>query len=481
MTLNFHSQGTHEASIFLTAGNNPPEANSIFVDTQAGQPIGFTLDASDPEGNPLQYMIGSPVSGTLTGVAPNLVYTPNAGFSGVDQFEFSVSDGLQSSSAALVFINVETTAVTLDGNLADWVGVNPIVNDPADMADTVDILALYARVADAKLYLAMRNESAISQLNYGFSWYLDTDQNPQTGFSMFSIGADYLLEGGLLYKFAGTTPGSWDWSAVGAVPSAVQGNTAEFMIDPALLGGSSSFDLIFWGTSEAFGQSAVDLVPNAGFVHFDGDIPSGPQPIAIDGDFSDWPANATVVNDGNDLPGVNPVDILEVRMATGHNNLYVGYLNESPLPILDWTYTLCLDSDNDAATGFQSVDLGGDYMIQDADLYRYSGTGADWSWTLISSLRLALSGAQVEIEVPLVDLGSPASLSWECVGENVALGSGDGVDYALGQFEVVGLQADQFEAEGSRPVLQVEENAKWVPFIRSRAVRAQLEQSQGSK
>ena len=40
------------------------------------------------------------------------------------------------------FVNVEATAVTVDGNLRDWVGVNPVVNDPADTPDTVDILVL---------------------------------------------------------------------------------------------------------------------------------------------------------------------------------------------------------------------------------------------------------------------------------------------------------------------------------------------------
>jgi hypothetical protein len=74
---------------------------------------------------------------------------------------------------------------------------------------------VYARVADGTVYLAMENESPITQLNYGFSWYLDTDQSPQTGFAMFSIGADYLLEGGVLFKFAGANQGSWVWSVVG--------------------------------------------------------------------------------------------------------------------------------------------------------------------------------------------------------------------------------------------------------------------------
>ena len=479
--LNFLSQGTHSAKVFLTTGNNPPEANSMFVNTQAGQAVAFILDATDPEGNPLQYAVASPTSGTLSGTPPNLTYTPNAGFSGVDQFEFSVSDGLASSAPALVFINVEATAVAVDGNLADWAGVAPLVNDPADTPDTVDILALYARVADGSVYLALENEAAIPQLNYGFSWYLDTDQSPQTGFAMFSIGADYLLEGGMLYKFAGTTQGAWAWSAVGPVTHAVQGNTAEFRIEPAMLGGSSAFDLIFWGPSSAFGQTAIDLVPNAGFARFDGGVPSGPQPIAIDGDFTDWPANHYLLNDGDDLAGVNPVDIMQVQMVNENGNLYLGYINETPLPELGWTYTLYLDLDGNEATGYQSGLLGGDFMIQDAGLYQYAGTGPDWTWTLVKSLRLAMNGTQVEIEVPLVDLGTPGSFLFECIGENLALGSNAGTDTASGQFSVAGLSLDQFEPEGAQPFVTEARKAVHLRSdlsIRSLDARDQVERSQ---
>ena len=158
--------------------------------------------------------------------------------------------------------------------------------------------------------------------------------------------------------------------------------------------------------------------------------------------------------DGDDLPGVNPVDILEVRMTTQDGNLYIGYLNESPLPVLDWTYTLYLDTDSSAATGFQSGILGGDYMIQDTGLYQYSGTGSDWTWTLVGNLRVGLNGAQVEIEVSLAEIGSPTSFDFECDGENAALGSNDGIDIAFGQFQVVALQASP---AGARPLLPQKE------------------------
>jgi lysophospholipase L1-like esterase len=51
-------------------------------------------------------VISAPLYGLLTGNAPNLVYTPNAGFSGADQFEFVVTDGTKQSQPAKVSINV---------------------------------------------------------------------------------------------------------------------------------------------------------------------------------------------------------------------------------------------------------------------------------------------------------------------------------------------------------------------------------------
>jgi hypothetical protein len=48
----------------------------------------------------------SPTHGTLSGTAPNLTYTPNAGYFGPDSFQFTDSNGTATSSAATVSITV---------------------------------------------------------------------------------------------------------------------------------------------------------------------------------------------------------------------------------------------------------------------------------------------------------------------------------------------------------------------------------------
>ena len=51
-------------------------------------------------------VVSAPLYGVLTGNAPNLVYTPNPGFSGVDEFEFVATDESKQSKPAKILINV---------------------------------------------------------------------------------------------------------------------------------------------------------------------------------------------------------------------------------------------------------------------------------------------------------------------------------------------------------------------------------------
>ncbi len=87
--------------------NNAPVADnqtvSAFVDTQ----VDITLNASDADHNPLTYaVITSPQHGNLSGVAPNLTYTPLSGYQGPDSFTFVANDGVVDSTPATVTINV---------------------------------------------------------------------------------------------------------------------------------------------------------------------------------------------------------------------------------------------------------------------------------------------------------------------------------------------------------------------------------------
>jgi len=64
----------------------------------------ITLTGSDND-NPITYsVLTQPIHGTLSGTAPNLLYTPNAGYVGEDSFTFMVNDGDHDS--AVVTVNI---------------------------------------------------------------------------------------------------------------------------------------------------------------------------------------------------------------------------------------------------------------------------------------------------------------------------------------------------------------------------------------
>jgi hypothetical protein len=90
----------------------PPVAAAQSVSTDQDTPVGITLSASDPNGDTLNYSVVSPPShGTLSGTAPNVTYTPAAGYVGPDSFTFKANDGSLDSNIATVSIDVRSTTV----------------------------------------------------------------------------------------------------------------------------------------------------------------------------------------------------------------------------------------------------------------------------------------------------------------------------------------------------------------------------------
>ena len=108
--------GTATATVRVTVTAAPPVnvrpvAQALTVATLQGAPVAVTLSATDADGDPVTYSIGTPPShGTLTGTAPNLMYTPAAGYSGPDSFTYTASDAGGASAPATVGITVTPVA-----------------------------------------------------------------------------------------------------------------------------------------------------------------------------------------------------------------------------------------------------------------------------------------------------------------------------------------------------------------------------------
>ena len=89
--------------------NTAPVANNQALTTDEDIAVAITLTGSDVESDPLSFTVATgPTNGSLSGAAPNLTYTPNAGFSGSDGFTFTANDGFSDSNTATVSITVNT-------------------------------------------------------------------------------------------------------------------------------------------------------------------------------------------------------------------------------------------------------------------------------------------------------------------------------------------------------------------------------------
>lgn len=115
---------------FSTIDNQAPVAQNQTVLTTVNTPVDITLTATDVDGDALTYqVITPPANGILSGVAPDLTYTPNSDFSGTDRFTFRANDGRIDSLPAAVQITVSGSD---DGGVEPPVEPEPVEPGPSE-------------------------------------------------------------------------------------------------------------------------------------------------------------------------------------------------------------------------------------------------------------------------------------------------------------------------------------------------------------
>ncbi|NWG12949.1 MAG: tandem-95 repeat protein [Acidobacteria bacterium] len=90
--------------------NQPPLAQDLFINMAGDTSATIILRGSDPDGDQVTFSFGDPTFGTLSGTAPILTYTPQAGYLGSDSFIYQVDDGKGGTKTATVSINVCVSA-----------------------------------------------------------------------------------------------------------------------------------------------------------------------------------------------------------------------------------------------------------------------------------------------------------------------------------------------------------------------------------
>jgi len=134
--------------------NRPPVAYDISVITNESTPIHIMLNASDPDNDPLTFIIVSlPENGNMNGQLPDIVYTPVNNFSGIDNFAYKANDGKADSNIARVNITIipapgpdnippgsisDLHNVTFAATYINWTWIDPADTDLKEVSVYLD-------------------------------------------------------------------------------------------------------------------------------------------------------------------------------------------------------------------------------------------------------------------------------------------------------------------------------------------------------
>jgi len=165
-------------------------------------------------------------------------------------------------------------------------------------------------------------------------------------------------------------------------------------------------------------------------VNFDG-ISTPPQGgrISIDGRFSDWARHTAFSDAKNDGTLVNWDKVWpdDNNGLLSFSYLNVGNINKSQL----YLWNIYLDTDKKKTTGYKFNLLGGDYLLQGKNLYKYTGTGQSWLWDYIGRVQYAATGNRAELSIDKQKLGLTASASSYRALFYGADARGNNLDYLL--------------------------------------------------
>ncbi len=91
----------------LPQSNDPPVALNQNITFNEDNSVSITLSATDLDGDPLTYFIVSQTSqGAISGILPNITYTPNSNYDGTDSFTFRANDGEIDSNTATISLTI---------------------------------------------------------------------------------------------------------------------------------------------------------------------------------------------------------------------------------------------------------------------------------------------------------------------------------------------------------------------------------------
>jgi len=349
-------------------------------------------------------------------------------------------------------------AISLDGSLSDWSSLRSFGQKPIDLTGSANpFVPVNSSMANdtTSIYINFTNATTVSSLTSASRVFLDTDANRATGYTggsnNFPVGAEYMIEGNFLYKYTGTGGTNWGWSSAisGALGYTYAGSVVEMFIPRTFLGNSKNINYFLYddnsgtsGSLDVYPMNALAIGGGGGYCAYklvDTYNPVTTTALSVDGSLSDWSSLTSFGTKSADVSGSsNPVDWQVGYAAHDGANLYLAFTNYNSIGTLDGKYSIFVDTDSNPSTGFKggsgNFPVGAEYMVQGTGLWKYMGSGTNWSWgngttvgVAVATVTSQVSGSSAEIKFATSLIGSPSIVRLFFFGDNT--GSGGVYDY----------------------------------------------------
>ncbi len=230
--------------------NQKPVALALSSTTRRNTSVVLVLSATDADGDDLTYeIVSDPANGAISGTLPDLIYTPNPDFLGVDSFTFKASDGTIDSNAETVSIVVNSAALYFCNTQADntwatvenWYMTADCETEPAGrLPENLDAVVSFADFSDQPEAITLTSFEGV------LAGYGDSQTSNIT-----------IADGGIL----SVTEGNWFGSSAADVVVTFSGISLNF--------GNVAGNATFNDTSGNFGQITGHATFNDNTVQWD--------------------------------------------------------------------------------------------------------------------------------------------------------------------------------------------------------------------
>jgi len=311
---------TQTISVVIAAPNSDPViANSgLQISTQPGVAKTFVVSASDPDGDTLTFSAADPAHGSIAlGTGSQLIYTPDAGYTGTDSVIVTVSDGrggsaMQTYTVTITAANSAPVIAETGLTFSTTLGTAKSFNVSASDADGDTLTFSAADPAHGSI-----TGGSGGQFTY----------TPDTGF----VGTD---------SFEVTVSdgnGGADVASFSATVLSGEVPTQRLFVVTS----SSGFIGTFGGYGRVFGTTGseeITVLDRPGAITFDPSFNKGGDVIRLAGDAADWQisriGSTSILSDGDtflEIPTGSSSLILEfddgsriLRIDTQASTLKIG-------------------------------------------------------------------------------------------------------------------------------------------------------------